>query len=273
MRDTLLYTLRCVITPAGDKISEPLRKSMITELTDLLSSGEDVTRIEAASCLGALLKWLPPSDLDSIMADVLAPEDKNWQLRHGRTSVLAVGLKEGTMVVYSEKRRPKIDKNITAMLASDKAPIVANGVRACAYLFIYCIKNEPDTGVPTILAQPFAKALNNASNEVKVLLGNACEIIGRRVFPTVIPKELMKYVIPSLVNGTKEKNSMVRASCESALVSLLHLRQGDSTMNICLESLETGAREALSDVIAKALRKLLHQTEGKEPEIDDTILT
>ncbi|CAG7827579.1 unnamed protein product [Allacma fusca] len=273
MRDTLLYTLRCVITPAGDKISEPLRKSMIAELTDLLSSGEDVTRITAASCLGALLKWLPASDLDSIMSDVLSPEEKSWQLRHGRTSVLAVGLKEGTEVVYSEKRRPKIDKNISGMLASDKAPIVGNGVRACANIFIHSINHEPDTGIPAILAQPFAKALNNASNEVKVLLGNACEIIGRRVYPRVIPKELMKYVIPSLVNGTKEKNSMVRASCESALVSLLHLRQGDSTMNICLESLETGAREALSDVIAKALRKLLHQSEGKEPEIDDTILT
>ena len=76
------------------------------------------------------------------------------------------------------------------------------------------------------------QALNNASNEVKVLLGNSCEIIGRHVYPKVIPKDLIRYVIPMLVNGTKEKNSMVRASCESALVSLLHLRHGDATMNV-----------------------------------------
>jgi hypothetical protein len=76
--------------------------------------------------------------------------------------------------------------------------------------------------------------LNNSSNEVKVLLGNACEVIGRRVYPNVIPKDLLKYVLPTLVNGTKEKNSMVRASCESALVYLLHLRDGDTTMNVSL---------------------------------------
>lgn len=37
--------------------------------------------------------------------------------------------------------------------------------------------------------------------------------------------------------------------------------------------LEIGARESLSDVITKVLRKVAIQPEGKEEELDDTLLT
>ena len=47
-------------------------------------------------------------------------DEKDWQLRHGRTTVLSVGLKEAPAVIYSEKRRSKVDKFVTAMLSSDK---------------------------------------------------------------------------------------------------------------------------------------------------------
>lgn len=41
----------------------------------------------------------------------------------------------------------------------------------------------------------------------------------------------------------------------------------------CLDLLDGGARDALSDVITKNLRKLSNQPEGKEEELDDTLLT
>jgi hypothetical protein len=37
--------------------------------------------------------------------------------------------------------------------------------------------------------------------------------------------------------------------------------------------LDVGARESLSDVVSKVLRKIMSQTEGKEEELDDTLLT
>jgi len=276
MRDTSLFTLRCIITPAGDKISEPLRKSILKELNDLLSADEESTRTTAGSCIGAMLKWLPSAEFDMIMTDVLScgNEEKDWVVRHGKTTVLTVALKEGPEIVFNEKKRPKVEKAILSMLSSDKVQIVANGIRASTYLILYCMSaDELQQALPMAIAQPFAKALNNSSNEVKVLLGNACDVIGRRIHPKILPKDWLKYVIPSLVNGTKEKNSMVRASCECALISLMHLRQAQTAEKACLDALESGAREALSDVISKALRKAVNQSESKEPEIDDTILT
>ena len=56
-----------------------------------------------------------------------------------------------------------------------------------------------------------------------------------------------------LVNGTKEKNSAVKSTSESALVALLHLRDANdkSGQKKSLEVLDTGARDALNDVIVK----------------------
>jgi len=58
-----------------------------------------------------------------------------------------------------------------------------------------------------------------------------------------------------LVNGTKEKNSAVKATSETALVALLHLRgSDDSVQSEALQILDAGARDALNDVIVKVLK-------------------
>lgn len=41
----------------------------------------------------------------------------------------------------------------------------------------------------------------------------------------------------------------------------------------CMNLLDIGARESLSDVISKVLRKVANQPEGKDEDIDDTLLT
>lgn len=41
----------------------------------------------------------------------------------------------------------------------------------------------------------------------------------------------------------------------------------------CSSILDVGARESLSDVVSKTLKKMLSQPEGKEEELDDTLLT
>lgn len=63
-RETTLYALRGIVGPAGDKISDSLRKQIHATLVNFIGHQEDVTRITAAGCLGALCKWLPPEQLD-----------------------------------------------------------------------------------------------------------------------------------------------------------------------------------------------------------------
>ncbi|KAJ8872917.1 hypothetical protein PR048_026533 [Dryococelus australis] len=41
----------------------------------------------------------------------------------------------------------------------------------------------------------------------------------------------------------------------------------------CLNLLDVGAKESLSDVISKVLRKVANQPEGKDEDLDDTLIT
>jgi hypothetical protein len=44
--------------------------------------------------------------------------------------------------------------------------------------------------------------------------------------------ELSKVIVPGLVMGTKEKNTVVRTNSELALVALLQLRKGDTYVKV-----------------------------------------
>jgi len=273
IRDTAIFTLRSMITQGGDTMAEPTRKTITSYLLALLGSAEESTRLVAGGCLGVLLKWMTLPEMDGTLTLLLTEKDDDADvfIRHGRTTSLSVGLKDSAGIIYSEKKREKIHRCVMSLLTSDKVPLISNGIRISGHIFIDCVKN--DNTVPESIIQPFSKSMNNASNEIKTSVCQMSEVMGKRIYPKVMPKELLRYLLPTLVNGTKEKNSVVRASSELALVSLLHLRDGDKTLNICQEMLESGARESLTDVVNKVLRRVIHQPEGKEPEIDDTIMS
>ncbi|XP_046688091.1 eIF-2-alpha kinase activator GCN1-like [Homalodisca vitripennis] len=271
IRETMLQALRGVISPAGDKMSEALRKSVYQTLTNMLSHPEDVTRSAAAGCLGALARWLNPDQLCATLTDNLLQDDVSvdWTLRHGRSAALMVALKEGPSSVYTDDYAEKINRTLLGYLVADRVPIVMNGVRGLGYLFQHMMRNS--VKIPQTLLSPFCRTMNHTNNEVKQLVARVCSYLARTE-PALSP-EFLKAALPMLVNGTKEKNGYVKANSELSLVTVLRLRQGDTTQQQCLNLLDGGARDALSDVITKNLRKVANQPEGKEEELDDTLLT
>lgn len=70
----MLQALRGVLTPAGDKMTEPMRKQVFATLSSLLGHSDDVTRNAVAGCYGALLRWLSPEQLASAFNDNLLCE-------------------------------------------------------------------------------------------------------------------------------------------------------------------------------------------------------
>ncbi|XP_071447058.1 stalled ribosome sensor GCN1 [Hetaerina americana] len=275
IRETMLQALRGVITPAGDKMSEPLRKQVLQTTIGMLGHPEDVTRGAVAGCLGALCRWLSPDQLDVTLNEHLlyAELPMDWTLRHGRSAALSVALKEAADIVYTSDYKEKIFRVVLAYLLADRVPIVMNGVRSCGYLFKHVMLTNQ--ALPQQLLQPFTRSMNHSSNEVKQLVARVCCFLARSM-TTGQPMypDLLRLVLPTLVNGTKEKNTVVKANSEFALVAVLRLREpGDDTLQICMNVLDLGARESLSDVIQKVLRKVANQPEGKDEELDDTILT
>lgn len=114
--------------------------------------------------------------------------------------------------------------------------------------------------------------MNHSNNEVKQAVATSA-IFLTRVLKDPLPLLFMKVLVPLLVNGTKEKNTMVKAHSEQALVAVMRLRSvNDETAANLVNNLEPGAREALQDCIAKVLKKTASQPEPREEEFDDTLV-
>lgn len=60
----MLQALRGVLTPAGDKMTDPMKKQVFATLSSMLGHPEDVTRNAVAGCFGALVQWLNPDQLN-----------------------------------------------------------------------------------------------------------------------------------------------------------------------------------------------------------------
>lgn len=77
--------------------------------------------------------------------------------------------------------------------------------------------------------------MNHSSNEVKQLTARAVSLVARDCGAEVRwPPELLRAALPALVNGTKEKNTVVRANSEIALRAVLRLQQDDAHHQVAI---------------------------------------
>lgn len=67
----MLQALRSIISPAGDKMSDQIRKAVYSTLLGMLGVSEDTCRMAAAGCLGALCRTLPNHELSTFVNDIL----------------------------------------------------------------------------------------------------------------------------------------------------------------------------------------------------------
>lgn len=275
VRETMLQALRGIIIPAGDKMTETLKKQVQQTLVSMLNHTEDITRSCVGGCLGSLCKYLPNDQLEDLFKNHILNEDfgEDFTLRHGRTVALFVALKDCPEIVYSEAQQERVNKTILACLASDKQNIACNGIRCASYIVQYSLLN--DLPLPQAIFTPYLRSMNHQSNEVKQLLAKSCNYLAKVVPVEKTTGEFLKPIIPMLVNGTKEKNGYVKSNSEIALVAVLRLRDGEETLQRSLQMLESGARDSLNEVVSKVLRKVvsLPITHSKDEELDDTILS
>lgn len=76
------------------------------------------------------------------------------------------------------------------------------------------------------------QSMNHSSNEVKQLMARASTAVGRaevlRAEAGGAGADVLRALLPALVNGTKEKNTYVRANSEIALRAVLRLPHDDT---------------------------------------------
>ena len=91
---------------------------------------------------------------------------------------------------------------------------------------------------------------------MKQLLARVCSFLARST--QELSMEFLKIIVPMLVNGTKEKNTFVKANCEFALIAVLRLREGDVVHQVrCTLSLTTFLKRAASLHLPEYLDRII----------------
>ncbi|XP_069969047.1 stalled ribosome sensor GCN1-like [Bactrocera oleae] len=266
----MLAAIRLSINLAGEKMSECLKLQLSATLLNMIGHSEEISRSASAGCLGALLKYLSIQQVDDLLElHIFVAGNGDVLLKHGRTAALFVALKESPAIITS-KYESKLIEFITSSISSDKINIASSGVRAMTCLLHYYMSN--DIMCSPIIVSCFTRAMNHKSNEIKQIVAKSCNYLAKTLAIDKMSPDVIKQLVPMLVNGTKEKNGYVKSNSEIALVSILHLRDNDTTFSYVCQLLEVGARDSLNEVVNKVLRKVAVQAIGKDEEFDDTIL-
>lgn len=144
VRETGLYALRLVIGSGGEKMSDGLRKSILSTTTDLVRSPDDNCRIHAGACLGALCKWLSDDELAKVMKEYLVNSEftTDWIPRHGSSITLRVALNLLPDRILREEWSESVVKTLSSLMTSDRVPLVLSGLKGTAYLFKYSIDHD-----------------------------------------------------------------------------------------------------------------------------------
>lgn len=74
--------------------------------------------------------------------------------------------------------------------------------------------------------------MNSSSNDAKQLLARVCINLAKVVSVDKMSNDLLRLLLPTLVNGTKEKNMYVKANSELALIAVLRLKEGDAVYQV-----------------------------------------
>ncbi|XP_045222590.2 stalled ribosome sensor GCN1 isoform X3 [Macaca fascicularis] len=236
VRDTMLQALRFVIQGAGAKVDAAIRKNIVSLLLSMLGHDEDNTRISSAGCLGELCAFLTEEELTAVLQQCLLADVSgiDWMVRHGRSLALSVAVN------------------------------VAPG-RLCAGRY------SSDVQEMILSSATADRCLQNPSSDIRLVAEKMIWWANKDPLPPLDPQAI-KPILKALLDNTKDKNTVVRAYSDQAIVNLLKMRQGEEVFQSLSKILDVASLEVLNEVNRRSLKKLASQADSME-QVDDTILT
>ncbi|XP_034546988.1 eIF-2-alpha kinase activator GCN1 [Notolabrus celidotus] len=274
VRETMLQALRFVIQGAGSKVDPAIRKNITVTLLGMLGHDEDATRMASAGCVGELCAFLSEEELKSllpqhILADVSGVD---WMVRHGRSLALAIAVKSAPEKLCGKEYCDTVTETILTNATADRIPIATSGIRATGYLMRHHLRTEGGSSVSQRIITQFVKCLQNQSSDIRLVTERVLWWVFKEPETPSMDINLIKPLLKSLLDNTKDKNTSVRAQSEHTIVNLLRLRQGEETMQSVTAILDSASNDLLSECHRRSLKKIASQQDSNE-EIDDTILT
>uniref|UniRef100_A0A2R8ZZY2 Stalled ribosome sensor GCN1 n=1 Tax=Pan paniscus TaxID=9597 RepID=A0A2R8ZZY2_PANPA len=272
VRDTMLQALRFVIQGAGAKVDAVIRKNIVSLLLSMLGHDEDNTRISSAGCLGELCAFLTEEELSAVLQQCLLADVSgiDWMVRHGRSLALSVAVNVAPGRLCAGRYSSDVQEMILSSATADRIPIAVSGVRGMGFL----MRHHIETGggqLPAKLSSLFVKCLQNPSSDIRLVAEKMIWWANKDPLPSLDPQAI-KPILKALLDNTKDKNTVVRAYSDQAIVNLLKMRQGEEVFQSLSKILDVASLEVLNEVNRRSLKKLASQADSTE-QVDDTILT
>ncbi|XP_012611936.2 stalled ribosome sensor GCN1 [Microcebus murinus] len=272
VRDTMLQALRFVIQGAGAKVDVVIRKNIVSLLLSMLGHDEDNTRISSAGCLGELCAFLTEEELSTVLQQCLLADVSgiDWMVRHGRSLALSVAVNVAPSRLCAGKYSSEVQEMILSNATADRIPIAVSGVRGMGFLMRYHIETGGGQ-LPARLSSLLIKCLQNPSSDIRLVAEKMIWWANKDPLPPLDPQAI-KPILKALLDNTKDKNTVVRAYSDQAIVNLLKMRQGEEVFQSLSKILDVASLEVLNEVNRRSLKKLASQADSTE-QVDDTILT
>ncbi|XP_069353515.1 stalled ribosome sensor GCN1 [Eulemur rufifrons] len=272
VRDTMLQALRFVIQGAGAKVDVVIRKNIVSLLLSMLGHDEDNTRISSAGCLGELCAFLTEEELSTVLQQCLLADVSgiDWMVRHGRSLALSVAVNVAPSRLCAGKYSSEVQEMILSNATADRIPIAVSGVRGMGFLMRHHIKTGGGQ-LPARLSSLLIKCLQNPSSDIRLVAEKMIWWANKDPLPPLDPQAI-KPILKALLDNTKDKNTVVRAYSDQAIVNLLKMRQGEEVFQSLSKILDVASLEVLNEVNRRSLKKLASQADSTE-QVDDTILT
>ncbi|XP_029423052.1 eIF-2-alpha kinase activator GCN1 isoform X3 [Nannospalax galili] len=272
VRDTMLQALRFVIQGAGAKVDAAIRKNIVSLLLSMLGHDEDNTRISSAGCLGELCAYLMEEELSTVLQQCLLADVSgvDWMVRHGRSLALSVAVNVAPGRLCTGRYSNEVQDMILSNAVADRIPIAVSGVRGMGFLMKYHIETGGGQ-LPPRLSSLFIKCLQNPSSDIRLVAEKMIWWANKDPLPPLEPQAI-KPILKALLDNTKDKNTVVRAYSDQAIVNLLKMRQGEDLFQSLFKILDVASLEVLSECNRRSLKKLASQADSTE-QVDDTILT
>uniref|UniRef100_A0A8C0L454 Stalled ribosome sensor GCN1 n=1 Tax=Canis lupus dingo TaxID=286419 RepID=A0A8C0L454_CANLU len=272
VRDTMLQALRFVIQGAGAKVDVVIRKNIVSLLLSMLGHDEDNTRVSSAGCLGELCAFLTEEELSAVLQQCLLADVSgiDWMVRHGRSLALSVAVNVAPSRLCVGRYSSEVQDMILSNAMADRIPIAVSGIRGMGFL----MKHHIETGggqLPAKLSSLFVKCLQNPSSDIRLVAEKMIWWANKDPLPPLDPQAI-KPILKALLDNTKDKNTVVRAYSDQAIVNLLKMRQGEEVFQALSKILDVASLEVLNECNRRSLKKLASQADSME-QVDDTILT
>ncbi|XP_077457109.1 stalled ribosome sensor GCN1 [Stigmatopora argus] len=274
VRETMLQALRFVIQGAGSKVDPNIRKNITTTLLGMLGHDEDATRMASAGCIGELCPFLSEEELKTVLLQHILADMSgvDWMVRHGRSLALATAVKCAPEKLCGKQYRDTVTETILTNATADRIPIASSGIRGMGFLMRYQLTVDGSTNVSQRFITQFVKSFQNQSSDIRLVSERVIWWVFKEPDAPIMDANLIKPLLKTLLDNTKDKNTSVRAQSEHTIVNLLRLRQGDECMQMITAILDTASNDLLSECHRRSLKKIASQQDSNE-EIDDTILT